>query len=176
VRSALRVLLSLVVTLAVARPAVADDGGPTTFHRTTPRATFEDGSAVLVIGVPGGRAWGIESELRALPPPGTTLVVRLAVTDDAVREAFVRIAYYGSATARTRQLATADSEPVTARRRATVAIALEPPSGAVAFRVRVLARLVDPDGRSADDAVTATLRWAHGAVRPAGSLFSRLIE
>lgn len=174
-RCGFRVLICVVVTLAAARPAQADDGGPS-FHRTTPRATFEEGGAVLVIGVPGGRAWGIESELRTLPPAGTTLVVRLAVTDDAVREAFVRIAYYGSASTRTRQLAIADSELVAAHRRAVVAIPLEPPAGAVAFRVRVLARLADPDGRSADDAVTATLRWARGAVRPAGSLFSRLIE
>jgi hypothetical protein len=174
VRSGLRLLLC-VVALAAARPALADDGAPT-FHRTTPRATFDEGGKVLVIGVPGGRAWGIESELRTLPPAGTTLVVRLAVTDDAVREAFVRIAYYGTAATRTRQLATADSEPVAAHRRTVVAIQLEPPPGAVAFRVRVLARLVGPDGRSADDAVRATLRWARGPVRPVGSLFSRLIE
>jgi len=175
VRSRVCVLLCVVLALAAARPALADDGDPR-FHRTTPRATFDEGGGVLVIGVPGGRAWGIESELRALPPPGTTLVVRLGVTDDAVREAFVRIAYYGSASTRTRQLATADSETVAARRRAVVAIPLEPPSGAVAFRVRVLARLTDPAGRSADDAVSATIRWARGGVRPAGSLFSRLIE
>ncbi len=101
-RSLVRVLLCVAAILGPACPALADDGGPT-FRRTTPRATFDDAGSVLVIGVPGGRAWGIESELRALPPAGTTLVVRLAVTDDAVREAFVRIAYYGSVTARTRQ-------------------------------------------------------------------------
>ncbi len=172
---AVRVLLCLALTLVPARTALADEGGPI-FHRTTPRAAFDDAGTVLVIGVPGGRAWGIESELRALPPSGTTLVVRLSVTDEAVREAFVRIAYYGSVTTRTRQLATADSEPVTARHRALVGLPLEPPPGAVAFRVRVLARLVDPEGGSADDAVTPTLRWARGSVRPAGSLFSRLIE
>jgi hypothetical protein len=175
VRARICVLVCIAVALGSARPALADEGHPP-FHRTTPRATFDQESGVLVIGVPGGRAWGIESELRTLPPAGTTLVVRLSVTDDAVREAFVRIAYYGSATTRTRQLATADSEPVAARRRAAVAVPLEPPSGAVAFRVRVLARLTDPAGRSTDDAVSATLRWARGGVRPAGSLFSRLIE
>ena len=174
-RSLARLLVCLALTLATARPALADDGPPQ-FHRTTPRAAFDDANRALVIGVPGGRAWGIESELRPLPPAGTTLVVRLAVGDDAVREAFVRVAYYGSASTRTRQLATADSAPVAARRRALVAISLEPPPGAVAFRVRVLARLVDPTGRSDDDAVTATLRWARGGAHPAGSLFSRLIE
>jgi len=75
-------------------------------------------------------------------------VVRLAVSDDAVREAFVRVAYYASASTRTRQLATADSAPVAGAGRASVAIALEPPPLAVAFRVRVLARLADPAGRS----------------------------
>ncbi len=174
-RLAARVLLCLALTLAAPRPAFADDGGPR-FHRTTPRATFDDQNGVLVVGVPGGRAWGIESELRPLPPAGTTLVVRLWVSDDAVGEAFVRIAYYGSASARTRQLATVDSEPVAARGHALVAVPIEPPSGAVAFRVRVLARLTDPTGRSADDALTAALRWSRGAIRPAGSLFSRLIE
>jgi hypothetical protein len=170
-----RTVLALCLTLAfAARPALADDGPH--FHRTTPRASFDEGTGVLVIGVPGGRAWGIESELRPLPPRGTTLVVRLTVTDDAVREAFARVAYYGSATTRTRQLAIADSAPVVAHGRALVAIPLDPPPGAVAFRVRVLARLSDARGRSSEDAVTAVLRWARGSVRPAGSLFSKLIE
>ena len=170
------VFIPLFLALASSgQPALADDGGPR-FHRTTPRASFDERGGVLVIGVPGERAWGIESELRALPPPGTTLIVRLTVTDDAVREAFVRIAYYGSATARTRQLAVADSAPVVGHGRALVAIPLEPPPGAVAFKVRVLARLDDPAGRSRDDAVTAGLWWSRAAVRPAGSLFSHLIE
>jgi hypothetical protein len=170
----LRPLLCLALLLCSSDAAAADDGPR--FHRTTPRAAFDETGGVLVIGIPGGRAWGIESELRALPPAGTTLVVRLAVSDDAVREAFVRIAYYGSITARTRQLATVDSAPAPATGRATVAVALEPPSSAVAFRVRVLARLADPAGRSSPDAVTATLRWSRGGIRPAGSLLSRLVE
>ena len=169
------VLLALTVSVMIAGPARGDDG-PLPFHRTTPRAALEDRSGVLFIGVPGGRAWGIESALRPLPPPGTTLVFRLDVWDDAVREAFVRIAYYGSAATRTRQLATADSEAVTARGRALVVLALEPPPGAIAFRVRVLARLADPTGRSADDAVAVAPRWSRSAAHPAGSLFSRLFE
>jgi len=167
-------LLCLALTLAASVTADADDGAR--FHRTTPRATFDEAGGVLIIGIPGGRAWGIESELRAMPPAGTTLVVRLAVSDDAVREAFVRVAYYASAVTRTRQLATVDSAPVTGAGRASVAIPLEPPPLAVAFRVRVLARLADPGGRSVPDAVTAALRWSRGAVRPAGSLLSRLVE
>jgi hypothetical protein len=130
----------------------------------------------FVIGVPGGRAWGIESELRALPPSGARLVVRLAVTDDAVREAFVRIAYYATASGRSRQLAIADSAPVGAGARTTVAVDIDPPRGAVAYRVRVLARLWERGARSADDAVTATIRLASGLARPFGSLASRLLD
>jgi hypothetical protein len=169
-----RALLCVALVLCSSSAAAADDGPR--FHRTTPRASFDETGGVLVIGIPSGRAWGIESELRALPPAGTTLVVRLAVSDDAVREAFVRVAYYASITARTRQLATVDSTPVAATGRATVAVPLEPPPSAVAFRVRLLARLADPAGHSSLDAVTATLRWWRGAIRPAGSLLSRLVE
>lgn len=167
-------LLSLILAVLVARVALADDGGPH-FRRTTPRASLEAAGSALVIGVPGGRAWGIESELRPLPPDGTTLFVRLAVIDEAVREAFVRVAYYASATQRTRQLTVTDSAPVEGGARALVAVALDPPVGAVAYRVRVLARLVDPSARSSDDAVTAVLRVGRGPVRPLGSLFSRLL-
>src|SRR5438128_7831160 len=104
-------VVSAVVASAVLGGGVAsaDDSG---FHRTTPRASFDGGGPALVIGVPGGRAWGIESELRPLPPAGTSLYVRLTVSDDAVREAFVRVAYCATADKRTRQLATSDSAPV----------------------------------------------------------------
>jgi len=61
-------LLSVALTLAASVTADADDGPR--FHRTTPRATFDEADGVVVIGIPGGRAWGIESELRALPPAG----------------------------------------------------------------------------------------------------------
>jgi hypothetical protein len=167
-------LLALVIAALVPCVALADDGDPR-FHRTTPRASLEGVGSALVIGVPGGRAWGIESELRPLPAEETVLFVRLVVSDEAVREAFVRVAYYGSATERTRQLAVTDSEPVEGGARALVAVALDPPPGAVAYRVRVLARLTDPTARSSDDAVTAVLRMGRGAARPLGSLFSRLL-
>lgn len=166
----------LVLAIAATNVAAADDGDPR-FRRTTPRAALavaEDGA--LLIGVPGGRAWGVESELRPVPAPGTILLVRLGVSDAAVREAFVRVAYYGRATGRSRQLVTADSAPVSAGQRLFVAVPIEPPPAAVSYRVRVLARLVDPGGRSADDAVTAVLRVARGSARPAGSLASRLLE
>lgn len=163
-------LALLLVSSGLAR---ADDPP---FHRTTPRGSFAEANGVLVIGVPGGRAWGIESELRPLPPHGTTLIVRIAVHDAAVKEAFLRVAYYATPSGRSRQLATADSPPVVAGARASVALSIEPPAGAVAFRVRLLARLLVPTGRSAADAVTAVLRFAGGSARPAGSLSSRLLE
>jgi len=171
-RSALLLFVIVASLLGSESPARADDGP--TFHRTTPRGALAD-SGALVIGVPGGRAWGIESDLRALPASGSTLYVRLAVRDPAVREAFVRVAFYGSATARTRQLAIVDSPPVSGPGSGLVAVPFEPPPGAVAFRVRVLARLTDDDARSTDDAITARLRALTASSRPSGSLFSRLL-
>jgi len=141
------VFLGIVLVALHAGLASADDGDPR-FRLTTPRAALDTVEGALVIGIPGGRAWGIESGLRPLPPPGTTLI----------------------------QLATADSAPVTAGQRLTVAVPIDPPGGAVSYRVRVLARLVDPSGRSADDAVTAVLRVARGSARPFGSFSSRLLE
>ena len=165
------------LALAVLHAGIANaDDGDVRFRKTTPRAALDTVDGALVIGIPGGRAWGIESDLRPLPPPGTTLIVRLGVSDAAVREAFVRVAYYGVATGRSRQLATADSAPVTAGQRLIVAVPIDPPAGAMSYRVRVLARLVDPSGRSADDAVTAVLRVARGSARPFGSFSSRLLE
>lgn len=175
-RYALGLALSVVaLSLAVlASPARADDGGP--FRLTTPRGALAVGDGAIVVGVPGGRAWGAESALHPLPVTGTALVVRIGVTDDAVREAFVRVAYYASPSGRTRQLAIVDSPPVPAGAPETVAVAIDPPKGAVAYRVRVLARLRDGPTRSADGAVTAVIRLAAGASRPAGSLASRLLD
>src|SRR4026209_1172589 len=94
-----RTLALALALLAVAATPVAADDDRTHFRRTTPRATLEDVSGTLTLGGPSGRAWGIESELRPLPPE-RALAVRLAVSDDEVREAFARIAYYASATGR----------------------------------------------------------------------------
>ena len=176
----LRTLVSLALASTVAAlvahasAANADEGGP--FRLTSPRGALAAMGSGLVIGVPGGRAWGVESDLRALPPPGVELVVRVGVTDPAVREAFVRVAYYASSTGRTRQLAIADSAPVGVGAGATVAVAIEPPAGAVAYRVRVLARLFEPDARSADGAVTALMTVASRPARPIRSLSSRLYD
>src|SRR2546430_15632979 len=103
-------LLALVLLAVVARPAAADDDR-THFRRTTPRASGEDDAGASSLGVPSGRAWGIESELRPLPAGGA-LAVRLVVADDQVREAFVRVASYASAPGRSRQIAVVDSQAV----------------------------------------------------------------
>jgi hypothetical protein len=160
--------------LALGDIASADDGDPR-FRRTTPRGALSTEDGALLIGVPGGRAWGIESELLPVPASPTTIVARLRVSDASVREAFVRVAYYASASARTRQIATVDSAPASMGERAVVALALEPPPGAVAYRVRVLARLSDPASISANDAITATLRLARAGARPLGALYSTLL-
>src|SRR5258705_12200113 len=98
-----RTLAFAVVLIAVvASPAAADDDR-THFRRTTPRATLEEDAGTFTLGVPSGRAWGIESDLRPLPPE-RAIAVRLAVSDGEVREAFARIAYYASATGRPRQI------------------------------------------------------------------------
>src|ERR671930_1398174 len=91
-----RVLLLIASCLvALGGIASADDGDPR-FRRTTPRGALSAEDGALVIGVPGGRAWGAESELLPLPASPTTIVARLRVSDASVRESFVRVAYYAS--------------------------------------------------------------------------------
>lgn len=169
-----RILSFAVVLLAVlAAPAAADDDR-THFRRTTPRASLDEEAGTLTLGVPSGRAWGIESELRSLPLE-RALAVRLVVGDDAVREAFARVAYYASATGRPRQIAVADSEAVSAGAGRILFVALDPPPGAVAYRVRVLARLRAGAERSRADAIQARVTLIDRAATHFGSLFSRLL-
>jgi hypothetical protein len=165
--------LALVLLAVVAVPAAADDDPPH-FRRTTPRASLDEEAGNIMLGVPAGRAWGIESELRLLPPEGA-LAVRLSVSDDGVREAFARIAYYASAKGRPRQIAVADSETVSAGQGRVLFIPLDPPPGAVAYRVRVLARLQPGAERSREDAIHARVTSVDRAVTRFGSLFSRLL-
>ncbi len=165
--------LVLVLLAAVSAPAAADDDRPH-FRRTTPRATLEENAGTFTLGVPSGRAWGIESELRPLPSDGA-LAVRLSVSDDDVREAFARIAYYASARGRPRQIAVADSEAVAAGEGRVLFVPLDPPPGAVAYRVRVLARLHGGVERSRDDAIHARVTSIDRAATRFGSLFSRLL-
>ena len=166
-------LLALALLSVVAMPAAADDDR-THFRRTTPRASLEADAGTFTIGVPSGRAWGIESELRPLPTE-RALAVRLIVADDDVREAFARVAYYASATGRPRQIAVVDSEAVAAGEGRLLFVALDPPPGAVAYRVRVLARLRAGSERSQDQAIHARLTLIDRAATRFGSLFSRLL-
>ncbi len=165
--------LALILLAVVAAPAAADDDRPH-FRRTTPRASLEEDAGAFTLGVPFGRAWGIESELRPLPPV-RALAVRLGVSDDDVREAFARVAYYASATGRPRQIAVVDSEAVAAGEGRVLFVPLDPPPGAVAYRVRVLARLRAGADRSRDDAIHARVTVIDRAATRFGSLFSRLL-
>ena len=156
---ALRPLVSLlVVGFVLATPASADPGGP--FRRTTPRGSLDRDAGGLVIGIPEGRAWGIEGALQPLPL-SDRLTVELEVDDPDVAEAFVRVAYYAVADRRSRQLATIDSPFVRVGPERSVTIELAPPAGAVAYRVRVLGRLAAGAQVSRADAIHA--RWPGGA-------------
>jgi hypothetical protein len=166
-------LLVLVLLATVVAPAAADDDR-THFRRTTPRASLDEEAGTFTLGIPSGRAWGIESELRPLPPE-LALAVRISVSDDDVREAFARVAYYSSATGRPRQIAIADSEAVAAGETRVLFVPLDPPPGAVAYRVRVLARLRAGADRSRDDAIRARVAPIDPAATRFGSLFSRLL-
>jgi hypothetical protein len=166
-------VLALVLLAVVGVPAAADDDRPH-FRRTTPRASLQEDAGSITLGVPSGRAWGIESELRALPPEGA-IVVRLSVSDDDVREAFARIAYYASAIGRPRQIAVADSEAVGSGEGRVLFVPLDPPPGAVAYRIRVLARLQPGAERSRGDAIRTRVTLIDRAATRFGSLFSRLL-
>ena len=139
---------------------VSADGGPP-YRRTTPRGSFGTNGAELVVGVPGGRAWGIESALIRVPDERTGLRVTIEVSDPEIREAFVRVAWYDHATGRPRQFALTDARYVRAGETATLEVALDPPAGAVAYRVRVLARLHTPEALSAADAIRVNVSTPH---------------
>jgi len=156
-----RILVFVALALALHSTAFADPGdprgpgdpyGPGPFRRTTPRASLERDAGGLIVGIPNGRAWGIESELR--PIVGADRVtIRLAVDDPDVAEAFVRVAYYARLDARTRQLETRDSPFVRVGEDRLVTVELEPPPRAVAYRVRILGRLVAGAARSRSDSI-----------------------
>ena len=153
----MRTVLIAVALLLVGltSPAAADDDPR--FHRTTPRGAFGSDGPELLVGVPGGRAWGIESELRPVPDERSSMRATIEVADPAVREAFVRIAWYDRTTGRPRQFALSDARLVSAGETATLVVMLDPPPGAVAYRVRVLARLVVPGALSTPEAIRVRL-------------------
>ena len=145
----------LVVAAALAIQGSADDGPP--YRRTTPRGSFGVEGPELVVGVPGGRAWGIESALLPVPDEHAGFHATVEVRDPEVREAFIRVAWYDRAAGRPRQFALTDARYVRAGETATLELALDPPPLAVAYRVRVLARLRAPQALSAQDAVRVRL-------------------
>ena len=161
----IRILLLAALVFIAGTPASADPGGP--FRRTTPRGLLDQGPGGLVIGVPDGRAWGVEGPLRPLDPSTevTRVTVDLDVGDPDVVEAFLRIAYYARADRRSRQLAIVDSPFVRAGAGRRVTVELDPPSGAVAYRVRVLGRLAAGAAISRADAIRA--RWTGGPTEQA---------
>jgi hypothetical protein len=148
-------LFAVALLLVLISPAAADDGPR--FHRTTPRGTFGIEGPALLVGVPGGRAWGIESELRTVPDERSSMRATIEVADPAVREAFVRIAWYDRMTGRPRQFELTDARFVVAGETATLEVILDPPPGALAYRVRVLARLVEPRAVSVPEAIRVRL-------------------
>jgi len=148
-------LLCTVAALTVLALAASADGPP--FRRTTPRGTFGTDGPELVVGVPGGRAWGIESALIPVPDQRTGFRATIEVSDPEIREAFVRVAWYSQAVGRPRQFALSDARFVRAQETATLEVALDPPPGAVAYRVRVLARLRSPEALSTAGAVRVAL-------------------
>lgn len=107
----------------------------------------------MTFGVPHGRAWGIESRLLRIRPGGATVALDVSVVDPSVREAFVRIAWYDRDYGRPRQLSIEDSADVLVGVRRRVVLELHPPADAIAFRVRVLARVLDGTPASGDAAV-----------------------
>ena len=148
-------LCAVAVAAALAVSASADERPP--FRRTTPRGSFGEVGTELLVGVPGGRAWGVESALILVPEQRSGFRAMVEVSDPEVREAFVRVAWYDRATGRPRQFALTDARFVRAGETATLEIALDPPAGAVAYRIRVLARLHMPQALSAADAIRVDL-------------------
>jgi len=147
--------IALALMAGLGLSASADDRPP--YRRTTPRGSFGADGPELLVGVPGGRAWGIESALVPVPVGQTGFRATVEVSDPEVREAFVRVAWYDRASGRPRQFALTDARFVRAGETATVEVALDPPAGAVAYRLRVLARLRTPEALSAPDAVRVTV-------------------
>jgi len=149
------VLCGFLATAVLSLSANAEGGPP--YRRTTPRGSFGENGAELLVGVPGGRAWGIESALIPVPDEPSGFRATVEVRDPDVREAFIRVAWYDRATGRPKQFALADARYVRAGEAATLEVALDPPAGAVAYRLRVLARLRVAGALSAPDAIRVSL-------------------
>ena len=156
--------LAALILMLTASAAAADD--EVRFRRTTPRADLQRDGSTLHLGVPGGRAWGLESQLIRVQPGAGAVTLELAVGDEAVREAFVRIAWYERDEGRPRQIAIVDSPFVAAGEGGLVRVRLEPPDGAIAYRVRVLARVYPGIGSSDPGAVVVGMGSLGSGGRP----------
>lgn len=148
---ALRAALCLVLVLGSSVVTHAEDG--TTFRRTTPRAPMRVSAEQIAFGIPSGRAWGLESRLIAIAG-SATVALDLGVGDWSVRETFVRIAWYDRDEGRPRQMLVEDAPHVLPGVERRVVLQLEPPDGAVAFRIRVLARVMPGASSSREGAVS----------------------
>lgn len=146
-------VLSLCVALMLVTAASANAEDGTTFRRTTPRAPLRLSADQLVFGIPSGRAWGLESALIRIGSHAT-VALDLGLADEGVREAFVRIAWYDRDQGRPRQMLVEDAPVVLPGVRRRVVLALEAPDGAVAFRIRALARVTPGTAASREDALT----------------------
>lgn len=148
-------------------PVGAEDG--TTFRRTTPRAPLHVAVDGLVFGVPSGRAWGLESKLIPIGSQAR-VALDLGVRDAGVREAFVRIAWYDRDQGRPRQMHVQDSAIVPDGVRRRIVMELEAPDGAVAFRIRVLARVTPGTPASREDALSIARVRVDRSIQPRPAL------
>lgn len=163
-----RLALAIAIVLAAAMPVAADDD--IRFRRTTPRAPLRVSGDELEFGVPAGRAWGLESRLVRIGRDGATVAIDLAVRDPAIREGFVRIAWYMRDEGRSRQIEIEDAPVVVAGIERRILMRLEPPDGAIAFRVRVLARVGTGATSSREDALSVSRVRLDASDRPRPAL------
>ncbi len=147
------VVLCVVLMVAASAPSHAEDG--TTFRRTTPRSPLHVAADKLVFGIPSGRAWGLESALIRIGSHAT-VALDLGVQDERIREGFVRIAWYDREEGRPRQMQVADAPIVLPGVERRVVVRLEAPEHAVAFRIRILARVIPGATASGEDALTVS--------------------
>lgn len=135
----------LVVTLLAALvvcvvPSVAHaDPGP--WRRTTPRAVLDLIGEELMLRVPAGRAWGIQSRPQ-LVQPGAALRVaaRLDVLEQEARGAFIRVAFYARSDGRGRQRLVVDGQNVRGGEDRISEARFVVPEWAKSVKVRVLMR------------------------------------
>lgn len=162
-------VVSLCVALLLLAPlsASAEDG--TTFRRTTPRAPLRVSVDELVFGIPSGRAWGLESRLIRVGPHAS-VALDLGVRDEEVREAFVRIAWYDRDEGRPRQIHIEDAPVVLPGVERRVVMQLQAPEGAIAFRIRILARVTPGTPASPEDALAVARVRVDRSIRPRPAL------